>query len=289
MSERWTGLQTTVPQRRKGSDLKTSKTDDTTTIPTKKPWPRTSILASQVVKKVRSLNLEYWKVYTSDKWILETVVEYQIEFTQTPFQNRIPREIPFPDDQTCLFSQEVDNLLRMGAIEIVPKFDDQFISTFFVVLKKDAPCRPVINLKFLNEYVQYYHLKQENLNFALDLIQPTDYLTKLDLKDAYFHVKIHKDYKTFLCFPWKGILYCFTVLPFGQASAPRVFTKLLRPISATFIQNGIRCCFYIDDSLMMNQDKLKCKSESLLVTQEMENLGFTINETKSVLIPTQRL
>ena len=89
-SERWTGLQRSVPQRRKGPDLKTSKTDDTTTIPTKKPWPRTSILASQVVKKVRSLNLEYWKVYTSDKWILETVVGYQIEFTHNTFSKQSP-------------------------------------------------------------------------------------------------------------------------------------------------------------------------------------------------------
>ena len=40
---------------------------------------------------------------------------------------------------------------------------------------------------------------------------------------------------------------------------------------------------------LMNQDKLKGKNESLLVTQEIENLGFTINETKSVLIPIQRL
>jgi len=100
---------------------------------------------------VRSLNLEYWKLYTSDKWILETVVGYKIEFTQTPFQNRIPREIPFPDDQTCLLSQEVDNLLRKGAIEIVPKFEDPFISTI-VVPKKNGTDRPVINLKFLNEF-----------------------------------------------------------------------------------------------------------------------------------------
>ena len=181
----------------------------------------------------------------------------------------------------------MDNLLRKGAIESVPKFDDQFISTICVVLKKDGTCRPVINLKFLNECAQYYHFKQEHLNFALDLIQPNDYLTKLDPRDAYLHVKIHKDYKIFLCFSWKGFLYSFTVLPFGLASAPRVFTKVLRPISATFRQNGIRCCFYIDDSLMMNRDKLKCKNERLLVTQEMKNLGFTINETKSVLIPTK--
>ena len=87
-----------------------------------------------------------------------------------------------------MLSQEVDNLLRKGAIEIIPKFDDQFILTIFVVPKKDGTCRPVINLKFLNEFVQYYCFKQENLNFALDLIQPNDYLTKLDLKDVYFLV-----------------------------------------------------------------------------------------------------
>ena len=106
-----------------------------------------------------------------------------------------------------MLSQEVDNLLRKGAIEIIPKFDDQFILTIFVVPKKDGTCRPVINLKFLNEFVQYYCFKQENLNFALDLIQPNDYLTKHHLKDAYFHVKSHKDYKIFLYFSWKGIFW----------------------------------------------------------------------------------
>ena len=39
----------------------------------------------------------------------------------------------------------------------------------------------------------------------------------------------------------------------------------------------------------MNRDKLKCKNKSLLITQEMDNFGFTINETESVLISTQRL
>ena len=33
----------------------------------------------------------------------------------------------------------------------------------------------------------------------------------------------------------------------------------------------------------------KCRQESQLIVQEMDNLGFTINESKSVLTPTQRL
>ena len=80
---------------------------------------------------MRTLNLQYWKLYTSDKWILETVQGYKIEFSEIPFQDHIPIEIPFPTDQALLVSQEVTNLLNKGAIEVVPPSDDQFISTIF--------------------------------------------------------------------------------------------------------------------------------------------------------------
>jgi hypothetical protein len=43
--------------------------------------------------------------------------------------------------------------------------------------------------------------------------------------------------------------------------------------------------FDFDFTLMMKKDQLKCKNESLLVAQEMNNLGLAINEAKSVLIP----
>lgn len=92
-----------------------------------------------------------------------------------------------------------------------------------------------------------------------------------------------------MCFSWKNIIYSFQVLPFGLASAPRVFTKVMKPVYATFRQNGIRCCYYIDDSLIMNQNEAKCKQEISLIVNELDSLGFAINETKSVFAPTQRL
>jgi hypothetical protein len=49
--------------------------------------------------------------------------------------------------------------------------------------------------------------------------------------------------------------------------AHRLNILLTLAFFATFRQNGIRCYFYIDDSLTMNQDKLKCKNESLLITR----------------------
>jgi hypothetical protein len=44
---------------------------------------------------------------------------------------------------------------------------------------------------------------------------------------------------------------------FGIAEAPRICTKLLRPLTATLKQLGIRCIIYIDDILLFHQDALQ--------------------------------
>jgi hypothetical protein len=73
------------------------------------------------------------------------------------------------------------------------------------VPKKDGSFRPVINLKKLNLFVEYHHFKQENLSFVLDIIQKNDYLTSIDLTDAYFSISINNEFKIFLRFSWKEL------------------------------------------------------------------------------------
>jgi hypothetical protein len=80
----------------------------------------------------------------------------------------------------------------------------------------------VINLRQLNEFVEYHHFKQENLKFVLDLVQKFHYLTSVDLCDA--------EFQKYLCFSWKNQYYVFRVRLFGLASAPRNFTKLQKPV-----------------------------------------------------------
>ena len=71
-----------------------------------------------------------------------------------------------------------------------------------------------------------------------DLLNPNDWMTTLDLKDAYFSVPVAQRDRKFLCFQWQQKLFEFQCLPFGLSSAPRVFTKLLKPILAWMRQEG---------------------------------------------------
>lgn len=65
----------------------------------------------------------------------------------------------------------------------------------------------------------------------------------------------------------------------------------MKPINAFFRANGIRCCYCIDDSLhlIINPTFVTYEKQIEIVISELQNLGFTINENKSVIIPSQRI
>jgi len=119
---------------------------------------------------------------------------------------------------------------------------------------------PVINLKGLNQFVKTKHFKMEGLHLLPDLLQSQDWMVKMDLKDAYLQVPIHPDHQHLLSFQWEGKIYKFQCLPFGLSPAPRVFTKLLKPVVGFLRQNGCHLIIYLDDLLMMHQDRVKLPS-----------------------------
>ena len=79
------------------------------------------------------------------------------------------------------------------------------------------------------------------------------WLASLDIKDAYFHVKIDKKFWKCFKFCWNGTLYCFTCLCFGLASAPRIFTKLCKPIVAILRGEGHIIIIFLDDILVIGR------------------------------------
>jgi len=127
----------------------------------------------------------------------------------------------------------------------------------------------------------------ENVSLLKDVIFQGDYLVKLDLKDAYLTVPINNQDWKFLRFTWKGIAYEFTVLPFGLATAPCVFTKLLHPVVASLRRQGIRLLIFLDDILIAASSRAKAAQHITLAMEHLNSLGFITNEKKSITTPSQ--
>lgn len=74
---------------------------------------------------------------------------------------------------------------------------------------------------------------------------------------------IHPDYQHLLTFQWEEKTYN----AFGLSAALRVFTKLLKPVVGFLRQNSCCLIIYLDDLLMMHQDRAQLEQITQLTYQ----------------------
>ena len=79
----------------------------------------------------------------------------------------------------------------------------------------------------------------------------------------------------------------FACLPFGLASAPRVFAKLLKPAVSILRQMGLGIIIYLDDILIMSESHDLALTHASTALNLLEGLGFVVNYEKSCLKPGQ--
>ena len=96
---------------------------------------------------------------------------------------------------------------------------------------------PVINLKVS-------HLKMEGMHLLHDLLRGNDFMCKVDLKDTYFCVPLHRNHQTFLRFQRKRKIYKFLCPCFGLDAALRALPKLLKTPIAVLRRIQIRIINY---------------------------------------------
>ena len=230
-----------------------------------------------------------WAQITQDPWVLQTIKGLCLPFTAFPVQEVAPAEMRFPTEQEELISVEVQTLVQKGAIYLLKDHQVSFVSQLFLVPKKDGGFRPVVNLKTLNKYILEEHFKMEGFHMVRDLVRQGDWLTTIDLKDVYFLILVYPCHQKFLLFTWKERLYQFQCLPFGLSCAPRVFTKVIKPVVAFLRERGIKLIIYLDDLLIISSCPEILSVQINLIRDLFQILGLIINETKSQMTPTQEV
>ena len=228
-----------------------------------------------------------WERITADPWILECVKGYRLELVCPPLQ-KFPPKVCGTKDQLAI-REEVKNLMVKQAIREVEPQKGQFISRLFTVAKKDGSRRPVVNLRPLNNFITKKRFKMEGVVLLKSLVQQGDWMVSIDLKDAYLSVAVAEEHRKYLRFQWERQLYEFLCLPFGLSSAPRTFTKLLKPVMSLIRQQGVRSIVFLDDILLMAGSKERLLRQVQEIVQLLQLLGFVVNFEKSQLNPTQRI
>ena len=102
----------------------------------------------------------------------------------------------------------------------------------------------------LNLYLSTNTFKMETLETIRLSLQTGEWVTSLDFCDAYFHIPINQRSQKCLRFFLYNQTFQFTALPFGLATAPLEFTKVVKEVKLMAQARGIRILKYLDDGLL---------------------------------------
>ena len=116
---------------------------------------------------------------------------------------------------------------------------------------------------------------------------PGEWVSSIDLSDAYLHIPIHPNSRKYLRFCYKSQVFQFTSLPFGLATAPQVLTMIVKEVKLMALSRGLRIHQYLDDWLIRSQSQEEAQVNTQTVVDLTQSLGWIINQEKSELKPTQ--
>ncbi len=221
--------------------------------------------------------------------VIRRGIRWQFLRRPTLANEPVPFAVPRQEPRRSELFRQVQELLNKGAVEPVErKFSPGFYSNLFLVEKASGGFRPVINLEPLNRGMVVPKFKMETIASVIKSVKTGDWAVSIDLKDAYFHVAVHRSFQKYLRFALsRDEVYQFRVLPFGLSTAPREFTLLTREVAQYLHTRCIRIHMYLDDWLIRHPDHQVLISQLEETLDLTGRLGFRLNLPKSELVPSQ--
>ncbi|AAB86912.1 Pol, partial [Rauscher murine leukemia virus] len=156
--------------------------------------------------------------------------------------------------------------------------------------------RPVQDLREVNKRVEDIHPTVPNPYNLLSGLPPShQWYTVLDLKDAFFCLRLHPTSQSLFAFEWRdpemGISgqLTWTRLPQGFKNSPTLFDEALHRDLADFrIQHpDLILLQYVDDLLLAATSELDCQQGTRALLQTLGDLGYRASAKKAQICQKQ--
>ena len=242
-------------------------------------------------------NINFWEQIEASSWVLQVIREgYALPFIDIP-QQRLAENHRSAIQCEEFVCSEIDKLLCSGCIKEVgrprPPHSSDLVHVVspLSVASHNGKNRLILDLRYVNSFLRVQKFKYEDLRIFKEIFKLGDWFFKFDYKSGYHHVDIFPQHWQYLAFSWgKGTqrrLFVFTVLPFGLATAPYVFTKIQKALLKHWRSEGIRIFTYLDDGIGGHSSAQQARLVAKRVKTDIERSGFLWHPVKSLWEPTQ--
>ena len=138
-----------------------------------------------------------------------------------------------------------------GSFTAIPEADALIVNPISVAENKtQTKLRMCLDARWHNAHCAHVRFSLGAIESMMpDIVREGDDMISADITRAYYSVPITEEARAYLAFRHRGKLFAPTVLPFGSALAPFVFTRITRVVLRFNAVLGLRATNFFDDFL----------------------------------------
>lgn len=204
------------------------------------------------------------------------------------------RQYPMSQEAREGIRPHIQRLLQQGILVLC----QSPWNTLLLPVKKPGTndYRPVQDLREVNRRVQdLYPTVPNPYNLLSSLPPDRKWYSVLDLKDAFFCLRLHHSSQSIFAFEWRdpdtGLVgqLTWTRLPQGFKNSPTLFDEALHRDLAPFRAENpqVTLLQYVDDLLLASTTELECRQGTEKLLTELGELGYRASAKKAQLCQTE--
>jgi hypothetical protein len=173
--------------------------------------------------------------------------------------------------------RQVNLWLQHGVVE--PIATPPLLNNIVMASKKDGGIRVCIDCTPANKVTQEFNWPLPRLQDIRFRIKGATWFFRLDLKDAFFRIRIPVAFRYLTAFMVGGVAYQFRRMPFGLKTAPATFQRFMDWGLSEFTGRAV---WYIDDVMGVANSLPELMVRERQIRARLHDMGCEINETKCV-------
>lgn len=224
--------------------------------------------------QLRNLLRRFGKIFMASTFDIghTKLVRHDIIVTGTPISQS-------PRRQAMHLEPKVDEMvLQLLDAGVISRCKSAWNSPLVVVGKKDGSIRVCVDFRRINAITEKYTFPMPDMQMLLDCLADSKYFSSIDLGQAYYQVELTENARPITAFSTKQGQFCFNRMPFGLATAPATFQKLMHELLDGLLFKGV--LVYLDDILIYSSCESKHNEILEMVLSRIEKAGLRVNPGK---------
>ncbi|KAA6379160.1 MAG: hypothetical protein EZS28_025312 [Streblomastix strix] len=195
-----------------------------------------------------------------------------------------PRQFRGTLEQEKEYMNQLEKELSSG---VVKEMDNvQVYNPTFLVPRQDGQLRKILDCRKINLLTQLTHFKMYGPEELRQILQESNYATILDIKNAFYHVRVSPNLQPFQRFQFKKKAYTYLGLPFCWRRSPLLFSRTLSIAIRSIREKwNVKIQNYMDNKIFVNQSKQQHKQLNQKNITFISNRSRRLSPTKCVTIP----